>query len=102
MKDFKTDNQDQSNLVGDAKPKRFFFRSDELPDDAKVMSDAVDREQKTLALIDEVRELKAAGNLVISDMVTLLENQRINPEDGSYLLDGQSCHELNILINKES
>ena len=50
----------------------------------------------------KVRDLKAAGNLVISDMVTLLENQRMNPEDGSYLVDGQSCHELNILINKES
>lgn len=42
MSNFETDNQDKSNLVGDA----------------KVMSDAVDREQERLALIDEVRELK--------------------------------------------
>ena len=40
MDNFKTDNQDKSNLVG------------------KVMSDAVDVEQERLALIDEVRELK--------------------------------------------
>jgi len=43
MDNFKTDNQDKSNLVGDA----------------KLMSDAVDREQERLALIDEVRELKS-------------------------------------------
>lgn len=43
MSNFETDNQDKSNLVGDA----------------KLMSDAVDVEQERLALIDEVRELKA-------------------------------------------
>jgi len=42
MTDFKTDNQDKSNLVGDA----------------KLMSDAVDREQEMLKRLDELRVIK--------------------------------------------
>ena len=42
MTDFKTENHDKSNLVGDA----------------KVMSDAVDREQERLRDTDDYREIK--------------------------------------------
>ena len=80
------------------------FERDEIVSaiEKEVMDKFGKQSQEIIRLKDDIGELKAAGNLVISDMVTLLENQRMNPEDGSYLVDGQSCHELNILINKES
>jgi len=55
MDNFETDNQDKSNLVGDE----------------KLMSDAVDRAQEMLRLIDEVRELRelaASAHMIMGRM----------------------------------
>jgi hypothetical protein len=45
-------------------------------------------------------ELEEASKNVLSDMVPLLDGQQADPSDGSYPIDGQSCHELDRIAHR--
>ena len=62
----------------------------------------VDNEHDTTQLLaeDQLKLIKERWAAASPDIESLFEQQPVNSEDGSQLIDGQACHELMIAICK--
>lgn len=70
------------------------------PHHVRFAKSAIDEQQQEIAeLKSMVNALVDKSGLVFDDMIVLFSEQKPSREDGSYLVDGQSCHELQLLLD---
>ena len=58
------------------------------------MSELTDLQNQNDELRAKIADIQSKCELASSDISALFETQPMNREDGSFAIDGQSCHEL--------